>query len=140
MLLLKLLGGSCIKSPGQDRLLVLGELLTLDSGLCAWAEPGGSCRRSQSHLCWRGRAEQGGAGWDQAGLPWAWFRPEDSQPWSFSTRSPFRSLPVSILWYKRLFSSNTEMPRGSLRVHGSLPFTVGGDQLGRPPKLLPQAS
>ena len=44
--------------------------------------------------------------------------------------SPFRPFPVSILWYKRLFSGNTEMPRSMLRVHDSLLFTVGEDQLG----------
>lgn len=44
---------------------------------------------------------------------------------SLSTCKPFRPFPVSILRYKRLFSGNTEMPSGLLRVHDSPPFTVG---------------
>lgn len=49
---------------------------------------------------------------------------------SFSTRSPFRPFPVSIFWYKWLFSGSTEMPRGFLRVQGS----VGEGPAGAPAK------
>lgn len=85
---------------------------------------------------WRqwGKMEQGGLGQEWAPGMGSGQGGALTVMGSFSTRSPFTPFPASILRYKRLFSGNTETPKGLLRVHGSLPFTVGVGPAGTPTK------
>lgn len=123
MLFPKLLWGNFIISPRVR--LTFGILGTPHTRQWSASTAGGPCWKLPEKPDLLMLVRQRGAGWGSMGPG----RPAQGQGLtvmgSFSTRSPFRPFPVSILWYKWLFSGNMETPRGLLRVHDSPAFTVG---------------